>query len=122
MKYLVFIILVFSLDSMACKTKDLSPDKKFIASNAIPFELLMSDTMEIMHRDMKKINALQSHELVFLESMKAHHEGALNMASSILIYTKNSDLKNFAISIIATQQNEIAYMDALIDNLKKLKK
>lgn len=49
-------------------------------------------------------------DLQFLDTMIAHHQGAIEMAQMAVQKTQNSELKRFAQNIIDDQQKEIAEM------------
>jgi hypothetical protein len=50
----------------------------------------------------------------FVAMMAAHHQGAIAMAKSLLVYGKNERLKRIAQEIIVTQQEEINAMHLAI--------
>jgi uncharacterized protein (DUF305 family) len=52
------------------------------------------------------------YDLQFLDTMMAHHQGAIEMAKMIDGKTKNAELKKFGAQIIADQEKEIAQMKA----------
>jgi len=54
--------------------------------------------------------AAQAYDLQFLDTMIAHHEGAVEMARAAETKTQNADVKTFAAKIVADQQKEIAQM------------
>jgi uncharacterized protein (DUF305 family) len=54
--------------------------------------------------------AAQPYDLQFLDTMIAHHEGAVEMAKSAEVKTQNPEMKSFAAKIIADQQREISEM------------
>lgn len=54
--------------------------------------------------------AAQPYDLQFLDTMIAHHEGAIEMAKLVEAKSQNADLKTFAAKIAADQQQEIAQM------------
>lgn len=111
--------LFFHVEVNACKINKKTTEKVFVASSTIKFSDLMLSSMEIMDSEMQAIDLNQTHELVFLKNMIAHHQGALNMASAIIINTKNKEITNYAISIITSQRNEIEYMKVLLKSLEK---
>ncbi len=47
--------------------------------------------------------------------MTPHHQGAIQMAKSLLRYGKNEQLRRLAREIIITQQQEIAVMQLALD-------
>ena len=54
--------------------------------------------------------AAQPYDLQFLDTMIAHHEGAVEMAKPAVAKTQNAELKTFASQIVADQTGEIAEM------------
>jgi uncharacterized protein (DUF305 family) len=64
------------------------------------------------HSDMKSApDAVTSpYDLQFLDTMIAHHQGAVDMAKMIDGRTQNADLKRFGATVIADQEKEIGQM------------
>jgi uncharacterized protein (DUF305 family) len=64
------------------------------------------------HGDMKSSPDAASapYDLQFLDTMAAHHEGAVEMAKMVEGRTQNPEMKKFAAQIIADQNKEIAQM------------
>ena len=54
--------------------------------------------------------ASQPYDLQFIDTMTAHHKGAVDMAKMVDGKTTNPDIKKFAGQIIADQEKEIAQM------------
>lgn len=54
--------------------------------------------------------AAQPFDLQFLDTMIAHHEGAIEMAKAAGAKTQNAELKSFAAKIVADQTREIGEM------------
>jgi len=52
------------------------------------------------------------YDLQFIDTMSAHHQGAVDMAGMALKKSQNAELKTFAQKIIDDQQKEIAQMKA----------
>jgi uncharacterized protein (DUF305 family) len=84
----------------------------FVASTAKPFAALMDDAMAVMDVGMKRasMNGVSEHD--FVAMMIPHHQGAVDMAKALLLYTKDPELRNVAQGIITEQQNEIKVMQA----------
>ena len=84
----------------------------FIASTAKPFSALMQDAMTIMDDGMKHapMDGVAEHD--FVSMMIPHHQGAIDMAKALLLYTQDPELRNLAQGIITEQQNEIRLMQA----------
>lgn len=55
--------------------------------------------------------------IMFLEEMIPHHEGAIAMAENILKYTTNPELKKIATQIISTQKTQLPQMQTLLSTL-----
>lgn len=72
----------------------------------------MDDAMAVMDDGMKHapMNGVVEHD--FVTMMMPHHQGAIDMAKALLLYTKDPELKNLAQGIITEQQNEIRVMQA----------
>jgi uncharacterized protein (DUF305 family) len=54
--------------------------------------------------------ASQPYDLQFIDTMSAHHQGAVEMAETVLRKSDNDELKTFARKIIDDQKKEIAQM------------
>lgn len=89
-----------------------SPPPAFVASTAKPFAALMDDAMAVMEDGMKRaqMNGAAGHD--FVSMMIPHHQGAINMAKAVLLYSEDPELRNLAQGIITEQQNEINVMQA----------
>lgn len=95
------------------------PPKNFEASTAKPFMALMDDAMAIMDVGMQRapMNGENDHD--FVTMMIPHHQGAVDMAKALLLYTKDPAMHNLAQSIITEQQYEIQLMHAWLEQHKK---
>lgn len=84
----------------------------FVASTAKPFAALMDDAMAVMDAGMRQapMNGVSEHD--FATMMIPHHQGAVDMAKALLLTTRDPELRNLALGIIAEQQNEIKLMQA----------
>jgi uncharacterized protein (DUF305 family) len=84
----------------------------FVASSDRPYDKLADDAMAIMDRDMRAapMNGEPGHD--FVTMMLPHHQGAIDMAKAVLLNTRDPELRNLALGIIAEQQNEINVMRA----------
>ena len=87
-----------------------TPPPPFVASTAKPFAQLMDDAMTVMNYGMTAapMNGNADHD--FVTMMIPHHQGAVDMAKALLLYTKDPELTNLAQGIITEQQNEIRLM------------
>lgn len=57
-------------------------------------------------------------DIAFLESMIAHHEGAVSMSENIMLATANTAIKELAAKIIEAQNAEIVSMRILLGQLQ----
>jgi uncharacterized protein (DUF305 family) len=65
---------------------------------------------------MTKLESLQGAEFdtLWLQSMIAHHEGAIEMAQTEIASGANDDAKRLAQGIVTTQQGEITQMKQIL--------
>lgn len=93
----------------------------FVASTAKPFGALMDDAMAVMDDGMKHapVNGVSEHD--FVTMMIPHHQGAIDMAKALLLYTKDPALRNLAQGIITEQQNDIKVMQAWLQRYQAAK-
>jgi len=82
----------------------------FIASTAKPFGALMDDAMAVMDYGMAHapMNGKAEHD--FMTMMLPHHQGAVDMARAMLLYSDDPEVRNLALGIITEQQTEIQVM------------
>ena len=57
-------------------------------------------------------------EKMYLEHMIPHHQVAVDMSKTLLKHTQSDFMIAFAYRIIRSQQDEISYMNQLLQNLK----
>lgn len=79
----------------------------FIVSTSKPFAKLMADAMMVMDDGMRKAPMDGNINHDFVTMMIPHHQGAIDMAKALLLYTEDPQLRNLAQGIITEQQNEI---------------
>lgn len=84
----------------------------FVASTDQPFSALMDRAMAVMDAGMRQapMNGVPEHD--FVTMMMPHHQGAVDMAKAVLLTTKDPEIRNLALGIIAEQQVEINVMQA----------
>jgi uncharacterized protein (DUF305 family) len=71
-------------------------------------ELIAS--MEKMHRAMASVEAFGDGDVDFVRLMLPHHQAAIDMAKTQLLYGKNPQMRRLAQEIITDQQSEIELM------------
>jgi uncharacterized protein (DUF305 family) len=76
-------------------------------------------TMEPMHSDMMRGMTAADFQSAFVCSMIPHHQGAVEMAQVAQQYSDDPWILMFAQEIIATQQVEIAEMQAWLARARK---
>ena len=79
----------------------------------------MTDSMKGM--DMQKLNAATGNDfdLMFLEQMIPHHDGAVVMSRDGLGKLRDAEVKRLANQIIASQQEEVAQMNRWRESWRK---
>lgn len=97
-------------------TSDVHVPPIFVASTAKPFDALMDDAMAVMDDGMLSapMNGEANHD--FITMMLPHHQGAVDMAKAVLLYTTDPEIRNLALGIITEQQNEIKVMEAWLQH------
>lgn len=85
---------------------------RFVASTAKPFDALMHDAMAVMDHGTETAPMTGEADHDFVAMMIPHHQGAVDMAKALLLYTKDPELTNLAQGIITEQENEIRVMRA----------
>lgn len=72
----------------------------------------MNSNMSMDHSAMKSSPnaASRPYDLQFIDTMTAHHKGAVDMAKMVDGKTQNPEIKKFAAQIIADQEKEISQM------------
>lgn len=68
-------------------------------------------TMDAMHADMMK-KPTGKPDLDFMNGMIPHHQGAIDMAKTVLQYGKDPEIKTLAENVIKAQEGEIAMIKA----------
>jgi uncharacterized protein (DUF305 family) len=86
------------------------PTAKFIASTEKTFDKLMADAMNVMHERMHSAPYTGEFDRDFLTLMIPHHQGAIDMAKALLLYSKDPQVRRLAQEIITDQQSEIQLM------------
>jgi len=86
------------------------PTANFVASTSKTFGELMGDAMDVMHRDMHNAGYTGEPDHDFVAMMIPHHQGAIDMAKSLLLYGKDPQMRRLAQEIITDQQSEIQLM------------
>ena len=87
-----------------------APTAAFIASTDKTFGQLMSDAMSVMHKGMHNAPYTGEPDHDFVTMMIPHHQGAIDMAKSLLLYGKDPQTRRLAQEIITDQQSEIQLM------------
>lgn len=83
-----------------------------MAGHADEGHAALLQTMEPMHSDMMRGMTAEEFQTAFVCSMIPHHQGAVEMAQVAQRYSDDPWVLMFAQEIIATQQVEIAEMQA----------
>lgn len=68
--------------------------------------------MDKMHEEMGKITYTGNADVDFVRSMIPHHQAAIDMAKSLIVHGKDSEIKKLAEDIVTAQEQEIDLMEA----------
>jgi uncharacterized protein (DUF305 family) len=83
------------------------------------FTRALAAGMDKMHRDMMAPSPTGNADVDFLVTMIPHHAGAVEMARLVLIHGRDPLVRRLAEEIIASQQAEIAAMQARLKILQQ---
>jgi uncharacterized protein (DUF305 family) len=72
----------------------------------------MDDAMAVMDDGMQRAPLTGAAEHDFVAMMIPHHQGAIDMAKALLVYSGDRELRNLAQGMITEQQNDIKVMQA----------
>lgn len=109
MRNLLFLITLLPAVTLA---DNAMPDMEMLASQAVtPAQKADQAGMEKMHKGMMNAMKSRNADVAFARGMRAHHQGAIDMAKTELQYGKDPQMRQLAQTIIAAQQKEIAQMD-----------
>jgi uncharacterized protein (DUF305 family) len=70
----------------------------------------MMSSMHTMHAAMESAEASGDGDVDFVQLMLPHHQAAVEMAKTQLLYGRDPEMRRLAQEIIADQQSEIALM------------
>jgi uncharacterized protein (DUF305 family) len=70
----------------------------------------LSSNMEKMHQAMASVEASGDGDVDFVRLMLPHHQAAIDMAKTQLLYGKDPQMRRLAQEIITDQQSEITLM------------
>ncbi|HSS96604.1 MAG TPA: DUF305 domain-containing protein [Terriglobales bacterium] len=102
--------LIFNLATvivLLCTT--VSPQNSTGESHTAAWVSLM-ESMHKMHAAVASVNQSDSADLDFVRLMLPHHQAAIDMAKTQLLYGKDPQMRRLAQEIIADQQSEIDLM------------
>lgn len=108
--------ILFTPSAQAC-----SPYKApahFTATSSKNITKLLGEAMAVMDRDMAKVPNTGNAEQDFLAMMIPHHQGAIDMAKSVLAHAKDEYVRGLALEMIADQTREIEIMKGWLARLK----
>ena len=71
----------------------------------------LQSSMERMHRAMSSIEASGNSDVDFVKIMIPHHQAAIDMAKTQLLFGKDPQMRRLAQEIITDQQSEIELMN-----------
>ena len=75
----------------------------------------LQSSMEKMHMSMASIEASGNSDVDFVKLMLPHHQAAIDMARTQLLFGKDPQMRRLAQEIITDQQSEIALMQRWLE-------
>ena len=117
---LMTIALTPGVDAMGAgeHPQDAAVPKSLSGTSNRSFGQLMEEAMAIMHRAMENANKTGDPDHDFVTMMIPLHQGAIDMAKVVLRDGKDSDIREFAETIIEDQQAEIGLMEGWLTKYK----
>ena len=96
-----------------------APTAQFVATTEKTYDQLMTEAMNVMHRDIHHAayNGEPDHD--FVTMMIPHHQGAIDMAKAVLLYGKDPQMRRLAQEIITDQASEIQLMQRWLKHSQK---
>ena len=80
------------------------------ASPPNPAWFELTSSMEKMHSGMASVEPCGDSDVEFVRLMTPHHQGAIDMARTQLLYGRSPEMRRLAQEIITDQQSEIELM------------
>lgn len=96
----------------AATTRTVAPAALFAATTENTYAALMDDAMKVMNTGMADAPMTGDADHDFAAMMIPHHQGAVDMAKTELLYGKNPVLRRLAQEIIVMQGSEIQVMQS----------
>lgn len=81
----------------------------------------MKKSMESMSKEMSSMQMTGDADRDFAKMMRAHHQGAIDMARAELATGKDREMRQLAKEIISAQEKEIALIDRWLKKYEKSK-
>ena len=86
------------------------PAKTAGASPPNPAWFELTSSLEKMHSGMASVKPCDDSDVEFVRLMLPHHQGAIDMARTQLLYGRNAEMRRLAQEIITDQQSEMDLM------------
>ncbi|HEY8963811.1 MAG TPA: DUF305 domain-containing protein [Alphaproteobacteria bacterium] len=90
-------------------TTEAAPHQDWVIENQV--------AMDRMHKDMM-VKPSGDADIDFVQGMIPHHQGAIDMAKTVLKYGDDPEIKKLAEDVVAAQEKEIAQMRAWLEKNK----
>src|SRR5450631_52926 len=105
-----FAILLLWISAVAVAARPQGPHSHADASTANPDWAEFGASMNKMHRAMASVEFSSNSDVDFLRLMLPHHQAAIDMARTQLMYGTDPQMRRLAQEIITDQQSEIELM------------
>lgn len=105
----ITLLVVMPIVALAAWRQDPQVHARMAGAQAPNWAELMA-TMERMHSAMGAVSASGNSDADFVKLMLPHHQGAVDMAKTALLYGKDPQIRRLAQEIITDQESEIQLM------------
>lgn len=105
------LVFSFSVSVMATQPMHHSPADAKTESTLTPAGKEFEATMNRMHQPMMASITETDPDVAFVKGMIPHHEGAVEMAKTVLKYGKDPEIRKLAEDVIKAQEGEIKMMN-----------
>ena len=103
------LLVVMPIVGLAAWRRDPQAHPRMAGAQAPSWAELMV-SMERMHSAMRSVSASGNSDADFVKLMLPHHQGAVDMAKTELLYGKDPQMRRLAQEIITDQESEIQLM------------
>jgi uncharacterized protein (DUF305 family) len=114
----IYVLILAAISLVVGMAVGSTSSNSFGASTEKSFQQLMDEAMTAMDRGMENATMTGDPDHDFAAMMIPHHQGAVDMAKTELLYGRDPVLRRLAQEIIVTQEQEIGVMRMRLKQFK----